>query len=255
MQLNFKKVGKGPPLIILHGLFGMSDNWLTISRRIAQRHTVYLLDLRNHGHSPHADVFNYNILSDDLEEFMQQQKLDCVRLIGHSLGGKVSMCFALKYPQRVEKMVLVDIAPKRYNHPFFRSVLDLMMRLDLKSFINRSDIDEAFATVIVNPVVRQFILKNINRNADLSFLWKINVPSLSNNLDNIFKEIKSDKTYDKPVLTVRGAKSDYVLDEDMVDIKRLFPAAKLATIADADHWLHVEAEDVFCDQLKLFFHD
>ena len=165
------------------------------------------------------------------------------------------MCFALKYPQWVEKMVLVDIAPKRYNHPFFRSVLDFMMRLDLKSFINRSDIDEAFTTVIVNPVVRQFILKNINRNADLSFLWKINVPSLSNNLDNIFKEIKSDKTYDKPVLAVRGAKSDYVLDEDMVDIKGLFPAAKLATIANAGHWLHVEAEDVFCDQLKLFFHD
>ena len=119
MKLYFKKIGEGKPLIILHGLFGLSDNWMTISKRIAQRHAVYLLDLRNHGRSPHVDAFNYNVLSDDLEKFMQQQRLAEVRLIGHSMGGKVAMCFALKFPQRIEKMVLVDIAPKKYTHPFF----------------------------------------------------------------------------------------------------------------------------------------
>ena len=255
MQLYYKKFGEGKPLIILHGLFGMSDNWMTISKRISQRHTVYLLDLRNHGRSPHADEFNYGVLSDDLEEFMRHQNLDRVRLIGHSMGGKVAMCFSLKYPIRVEKMVLVDIAPKKYNHPFFRKLLDFMMQYNVNSSVSRAEIDQAFSQVIKESAVRQFILKNLSRNQNHMFEWKINVASLSLNLNNIFKEIESDKVYNGPVLVVRGATSDYVLDEDMPIIKKLFPAAKLVTINGAGHWLHVEAENAFCDQLKLFFHN
>lgn len=127
-----------------------------------------------------------------------------------------------------------------------------MMQLDLRSFNDRAEIDQAFTEVIPNPTVRRFILKNISRKEDHSFGWKINVPSLSDNLDKIFSEIKSNKKYGKPVLVVRGAKSDYVLNQDMDRIIELFPDAKLTTIANTGHWLHVEAEDVFCDQLKLF---
>lgn len=255
MRLYYKKIGMGKPLIILHGLFGMSDNWMTISKRIAQRHTVYLLDLRNHGRSPHMKEFNYKVLSHDLEEFMQQQDLETVRLIGHSMGGKVAMCFALKFSYRIEKMVIVDIAPKKYDHPFFRNLLDFMVQFDLNSYNNRSEIDEAFKQIIPSMILRQFILKNISRKNDNTFKWKINVSSLSINLDNIFKEIKSDTTYNGPVLAVRGVKSDYVLDEDMTGITRLFPNARLATIPNAGHWLHFEAENAFCNELKNFFHD
>ncbi|MBN1408000.1 MAG: alpha/beta fold hydrolase [Calditrichaceae bacterium] len=254
MNLYYKKIGHGKPLIILHGLFGMSDNWLTISKRIAKRHTVYLLDQRNHGRSPHLDEFDYTILSHDLEEFLQQQNLDRVRIIGHSMGGKAAMCFALKFPERVEKMVIVDIALKKYNHPFFRNLLDFMDRFDLQSYTDRSEIDKAFKDVIPNPAVRHFILKNVSRRDDHSFGWKINVSSLSRNLDNIFAEVKPDKLFSGPVLVVRGAKSDYILDEDMAEISKFFPNNKLVTIPNAGHWLHVEEEDTFCEELKLFFH-
>lgn len=255
MNLHYKKFGNGKSLIILHGLFGMLDNWITISKRIAQRHTVYLLDQRNHGRSPHADEFNYVMLSHDLEEFLQQQKLDKIHLIGHSMGGKAAMCFALKFPERLDKLVIVDIAPRKYNHPFFRNLLNFMDKFELSSYSNRIEIDEAFKNVIPNPVIRQFILKNISRRDDHSFDWKINVSSLYQNLDDIFAEVKSDNSFNGPVLVVRGAKSDYIIDEDISNISQLFPNSRLETIPNAGHWLHVEAEDAFCDVLKPFFHD
>ena len=139
------------------------------------------------------------------------------------MGGKVAMCFALKFPLRVEKMVIVDIAPKKYDHPFFRNLLDFMAQFDLNSYNSRAELNGAFKQIIPNMVLRQFILKNISRRDDHSFEWKINVSSLSKNLDNIFAEIKSDNTFNNPVLVVRGEKSGYVLDEDIQNILRLFP--------------------------------
>lgn len=252
MQLAYKKIGHGKPLIILHGLFGMSDNWLTIAKKIARRHTVYLLDQRNHGRSPHAEEFNYDVLSDDLECFIRDQGLDQVRLIGHSLGGKVAMCYALKHPDRVEKLVIVDIAPRSYDHPFFHNVLKFMIELDLKLFKTRQEIDEEFKTIIPGKAVRQFILKNLDRADDQQFRWKINVQSLYQNLFHIFKEISNGRQYDQPVLFVRGGASDYIVDSDEPQIRKLFPQAKIVTIPGASHWLHVEAEEALCDHLRAY---
>ncbi len=252
MQLAYRQLGSGPPLIILHGLFGMSDNWLTIARRIAEKHTVYLLDQRNHGDSPHSDEFSYGLLAEDLEEFIVQHRLGMVSVIGHSMGGKAAMCHALRYPQRVDKLVVVDIAPKAYNHPFFRRVLDFMMALDLSRFERRSEIDAAFAGVVPRPSVRQFILKNLQR-TDSGFRWQIHVKSLSENLDRIFAAVgENGRVWDKPALFVRGSRSDYVLDEDEALIKALFPQARLVTIPGASHWLHVDAEEILCDHLRAY---
>jgi esterase len=252
MKLYFKKLGKGRPLFILHGLFGMSDNWCTIAKRIAKKHTVYLVDQRNHGQSPHSAEFDYNLLATDLEELIRDLRLDTIRIIGHSMGGKVAMNYALKYPDRLEKLVVVDIAPKQYSHPFFKDVLKLMVNLDLSRFDSRGEIDEAFRPVVKSAAVRQFIMKNVYREDDNTFSWKLNVNSLHANLDKIFGAIQQGRIYTQPSLFVRGGNSDYVLVEDEPLIKQFFPAAKIVTIPGASHWLHVEAEETFCDQLKAY---
>jgi pimeloyl-ACP methyl ester carboxylesterase len=251
MQLAYKKLGEGKPLIILHGLFGMSDNWLTIARRIALKHTVYLLDQRNHGDSPHTPEFSYQILAEDLESFIREHDLGDVRIIGHSMGGKAAMCHALTHGERVEKLVIVDIAPKAYQHPFFQRLLDFMLQLDPARFGKRSEIDHAFMEVIPDPGVRHFILKNLER-TEQGFRWKINVASLHDNLDQIFAEIGCGRSFERPVLFVRGGRSDYILDEDEAAIKALFPRARLVTIPGASHWLHAEAEDALCAELKAY---
>lgn len=249
MKLAYRKVGNGVPLIILHGLFGMSDNWLTIAGRIARNHTVYLLDQRNHGQSPHAAEFNYRILAEDLEDFIREHDLGHVRVIGHSMGGKAAMCHALHYPQRVEKLVIVDIAPRAYHHPFFERVLDFMLTLDLGRFTTRAAIEEAFAEIIPHPAVRLFILKNLQR-TETGFHWRINVHSLRDHLDEIFAAITSERAFAKPTLFVRGGRSDYVLDEDEAAIRALFPAAELVTIPEGSHWLHADAEESLCRHLR-----
>jgi esterase len=251
MRLAYQKLGSGKPLIILHGLFGMSDNWLTIARRIARKHAVYLPDQRNHGDSLHAQEFSYEVLANDLDEFIQEHRLGEVRLIGHSMGGKVAMCHALNHPDRVEKLVIVDMAPKSYYHPYFKTVLEFMLDLDLSRFKKRTEIDEALKEVIRNDGFRQLILKNLHRGEN-GYRWKLNVKSLHDNLDLIFNAIGDGRSYGKPALFVRGGQSDFVLDEDEPAIKALFPGASLVTIPAAGHWLHVDAEEALCGYLRAY---
>jgi len=234
---------------VLHGLFGMSDNWLTIAHRIARKYTVYLLDQRNHGQSPHSPEFNYRVLAEDLEDFIREHDLGVVRLIGHSMGGKAAMYHALHYPERVDKLVIVDIAPKAYYHPFFERVLDLMLTLDLSRFTTRTAIEEVFVEKIPNPAVRLFILKNLQRTEE-GFRWRVNVQSLRDHLGEIFAAIESERRFVKPALFVRGGRSDYILDEDEAAIRSLFPAAELVTIPEGSHSLHADAEEALCRHLR-----
>lgn len=227
----------------------MSDNWLTIAHRIARKYTVYLLDQRNHGQSPHSPEFNYRVLAEDLEDFIREHDLGVVRLIGHSMGGKAAMYHALHYPERVDKLVIVDIAPKAYYHPFFERVLDLMLTLDLSRFTTRTAIEEVFVEKIPNPAVRLFILKNLQRTEE-GFRWRVNVQSLRDHLGEIFAAIESERRFVKPALFVRGGRSDYILDEDEAAIRSLFPAAELVTIPEGSHSLHADAEEALCRHLR-----
>lgn len=253
MQLHYRQMGQGDPLIILHGLFGMGDNWLTIGRRLAEKHTVYLLDQRNHGLSEHSARFDYEALSEDLARFIAQQNLSRVTLMGHSMGGKTAMLFALRNPHKLKRLVVVDIAPKAYNRPYFKLFINALSAVPLQDISSRQQVDEHLSKVIPQKSIRQFLLKNLARDRENHFYWRINLPAIAANLHEIMKSVDGLQPFNGPALFVRGQKSDYILDEDFIAIKRLFPNSRLVTIPGASHWLHAEAPDILCDHLKTFF--
>jgi len=250
MELFFRTLGQGPSLIILHGLFGMSDNWLTIARRIAEKHTVYIPDQRNHGQSAHDPEFNYRVLLEDLNELVNRQNLKQIRLIGHSMGGKVAMLYALEYPEQVDKLAIIDIAPKTYQRPMFRTFLKQLLAIDLRGLESRTQADQCLAEKIKEAPIRQFLLKNLYRDQSKSFQWRLNLLSLFNNIEAILNGDDIQGYWDHPALFVRGGQSDYILDSDLPRIKEIFRQAKLETIQKATHWVHADAPEQLCDALK-----
>ena len=256
MELYYRKYGSegDQPIIILHGIFGISDNWVTYARRIAMEgFEVYVLDQRNHGQSPHSDNFNYLALTDDLFDFIDEHEIDDPIIIGHSMGGKVAMRFALENPHLVKKLVVVDITLKAYgprdNH---KSILKAMKSVDLKQVKNRGEVEEELARHIPEIRIRQFILKNLHRKDKNEFEWRINIDGLEKNLDQMFDAIDTIVKFEKPTLFIKGGASDYILLEDFPQIRYNFPNADIVTIAGASHWVHVEAMEVFY-QLTLGF--
>lgn len=244
MELNFYKCGAGKPFIILHGMLGSSDNWQTLSKRFAEHFRVFAVDLRNHGRSPHNDIIDYPSMAADLGDFISAQQLKDPILLGHSMGGKVAMQFAGTFPERVEKLIVADIAPKSYPD-YHTHILGALGGLDLAKFSNRSEIDSALAAKIPEAPLRQFLLKNVTRDADGPFQWKINLPALRKHYPKITANVVIEKQFDRPTLFIRGEKSDYITDADEPVIRRNFPQAQFATIQGAGHWLHAEKPDEF----------
>ena len=171
MKLAFEVVGKGDPLVILHGLLGSADNWLSMSRRLGAHYQVFALDLRNHGRSPHSDILDYDVMVADVREFMEQQALRRIMLLGHSLGGKVAIQFAIDYSEQVDRLVIVDIAPKPYE-PSQRYLLKAMRALDLTRYKSFADVDAALAPEVSSESLRQFLLKNLTRDENSRIRWK-----------------------------------------------------------------------------------
>lgn len=250
MELYYRELGQGPPLIILHGLFGMSDNWLTIARRIAEHHTVYIPDQRNHGRSGHDPQFNYRVLLEDVRELIEKNNLYNIKLIGHSMGGKVAMLYALEYPEQVDKLAIIDIAPKTYQRPVFRTFLKQLLAIDLRGLKSRTEADQRLAQKIPQAAIRQFLLKNLYRDQAKSFQWRLNLLSLFNNIDAILNGDEISGYWGKPALFVRGSRSDYILDADLPQIMNIFPQAKVETIAGATHWVHADNPDELCERLR-----
>jgi esterase len=177
MQLNYYTCGEGFPLVILHGLFGSSDNWQTISKQLKPEFNIFAVDLRNHGNSPHLDPFDYQVMAEDVRDFVNSQQLREVFLLGHSMGGKVAMQFASRFPERVRKLIVADIAPKDYP-PHHADTLAAMTEINLATFNSRSEIDEALAGKIPDAAIRQFLLKSVGRNDAGRFIWKINLAGI-----------------------------------------------------------------------------
>ena len=245
MTLFSQEYGTGHPLIILHGLLGSLDNWHSLSTAFGKRFRVIAVDQRNHGRSPHSDEMTYAAMAADLLELLDRHAISSAHVLGHSMGGKTAMQFALNHPGRVDRLVVVDIAPRSYP-PLHDEIFEALKAVELSSMQSRQQIDNALAVRVHNPAVRQFLMKNLARTESGSFKWKANVPVLQNSYKEIARAIDSEKPFQKPAAFIRSSRSGYVLDSDGGDIQRLFPDARIISI-DAGHWIHAEAPERFSE--------
>lgn len=253
MLLNYLALGDptAPPLLILHGLFGTLDNWQTLARRWAEEAGLYVVstDLRNHGRSFHAPEHTYALMAQDVAQLLDHLALDPARLtvLGHSMGGKVAMTLALTQPERLAQLLVVDIAPRFSNMEHQDDIVAGLQAVDLGGIQSRQQADAALGQHIRQPGVRQFLLKNLYRQEDNSFAWRINLPVLAAGLAAIGEEITHAQPFLKPTLFIRGGTSDYITPDDKLHgIPALFPNSQVATVPDAGHWVHAEKpEEVF----------
>jgi esterase len=240
MQLNYKKLGdSGSVVLILHGLLGSLDNWQTIAKSLSENHTVYILDQRNHGRSPHAEEMNYEILANDIKEFFTEQKIIKATVIGHSMGGKVAMLLALHHPELIEKLVAVDIAPAFYDGGH-ETILFAMAEAPLKSTDRREDIDKFLQPRIIDFGVRQFILKNLTRNEKGQFEWKCNFEALILNYRKLMDFPVSDKIFTGKTYFIKGETSNYINPDNFDACDKYFPDNKILEVKNAGHWVHAE---------------
>ena len=244
MQLYFKESGQGRAVILLHGLFGSSDNWHHIALKLAEEFHVFSVDQRNHGQSPHNGEMNFPVMAGDVNEFMMARGLETAVVIGHSMGGKTAMQFALQFPARVEKLIVSDMAPRAYA-PAHEKIFAALLALDLKSFSTRQQIEDALAPEIPNLVLRRFLLKNLGRNSTGEFFWKINLRGLLENYPQLRQPISAPAPFVKPTLFIRGGKSNYINPEDEPLMRKLFPRSDVKTVAAAGHWVHADAPEIF----------
>ena len=250
MNLFYRSTGEGPPLIILHGLFGSSDNWLTHAKELGKHHKVYLVDQRNHGASPHDEEFTYDLMVKDLLLFIKQHDLIRPDILGHSMGGKVAMLFAAKYPDQLNKLVVVDIAPKFY--PIHHNViLEGLKAIPVKTLTSRQEADEILANYVDIPPVRMFLLKNLKR-VDGGFAWKMNLDAIYEHIANVGNGLEDDQTFEHETLFIRGSESDYIEDSDIPDLNAHFPKNDLVTIHGASHWVHVEEPEQLLEAVRVF---
>jgi pimeloyl-ACP methyl ester carboxylesterase len=266
MKLFYRKYGKGPPLIILHGLYGSSDNWVTIAKSLSEFYTVYLPDQRNHGQSPHNDIHDYDSMSQDLFELTKELKINKFFLAGHSMGGKTAISFALKWPEMINGLLIADISPfinettkhSAYNQHL--TILKAMLYIDLSQISTRREAESVLLEKIPSEKVRGFILKNLKRATDNRFSWKINVFSLLNNLEKIMESIDRQAALNQqitgfPVIFLKGEDSDYLPFDDFRDIQKVFPAAEFVEVPNAGHWIHSDQPDAVIKNIKKLLGD
>jgi esterase len=261
MELYYRKEGEGPAVVIIHGLYGSSDNWINMGKKLALNHTVYMIDQRNHGRSPFADEHTYEAMKDDLAGFFEKHHIEKATLLGHSMGGKTAMWFAAEFPGKVEKLVIADIAPKNYlqNHgdsQFFlhQNILLAMQELDFSRIKKRNDVEDRLAEKIDSKRIRQFLMKNVTRDKKIrQFRWRLNAKVLYHYLEEIVSGVNFEWFSDRipitsyPVIFIRGLNSNYITDADIPLIKTIYPDARVVDIPGAGHWLHAEKPEEFME--------
>lgn len=243
MKLFFRKAGTGKPLIILHGLFGISDNWAALSKLWSQYFTVYAVDLRNHGQSPHSEEWNYKVMAEDIIELIGDEKLNDVTVLGHSMGGKVAMRLAIDYPMALSKMIVADIAPRQYA-PNNTEVINALNKVDIDHVASRKEVEAILHEDLHEEGTVQFLLKNLHwiesGSEEKKLAWRFNLNVITRNIHEVYSAVLPPLICETESLFIRGERSPYIMPEDEADIAVLFPNSKVITIPDAGHWVHAD---------------
>jgi pimeloyl-ACP methyl ester carboxylesterase len=250
MKLNYREIGSGQPLIILHGLFGSSDNWQTQAKKFAVYFRVILVDLRNHGHSNWDPDTSYHAMASDIIELIHALNLEKIILVGHSMGGKVAMLTTQLNPKLIDKLIVVDMGIKGYP-PHHQHILEGIHAVKLDGVSSRSEADKELNKYIQSEGIKQFLLKNLYWKEKGQLAWRMNVAVLEASMDQILEPIHETEVF-TPTLFIRGELSNYILDEDISDIENLFPDSQYITISQAGHWVHAEKPDEFVDAVLGF---
>ncbi len=251
--LHSNIIGAGEPLLILHGFLGMLDNWKTLGKQYGEEgFEVHLIDQRNHGKSFHATSFNYDVMAEDLNRYMEHHNLSSAILLGHSMGGKVAMQFACTHPEKVKKLLVADIAPKYYP-PHHQEILRGLKAIKVREISSRQEANDRLTRYITQPGVRQFLLKNLYWAEKGVLDFRFNLEVLSERMEEIGTNIGATDSYEGPTLFLRGDKSDYITDDDTRAIQKHFPRASVETISNAGHWLHAENPKEFLAKSIPFF--
>jgi len=254
MDLNYKEYGKGEPVVILHGLLGMLDNWSSFGKKLAENYWVILVDQRNHGRSFHSEDFDYNLMSQDLKRLLDHLHIPRAHFIGHSMGGKTVMQFANDYPSMVDKSIVVDIAPKTYeggHEKIFQALLDI----ELDMVDERKQVQEQLMKKLNDLSVVLFLMKNLSRNPNGGYRWKAAIRLIYNNYDNIIKDLDIGTDLRTEILFVRGSRSRYIQDEDIGLISKHFSDFRLETIEGAGHWVHADNPEALLELVSAFLND
>jgi len=259
LELFYRQSGEtGEPLIILHGLYGSGDNWMSIARPLSENFRVYLVDQRNHGRSPHSEDMDYDLMAGDLLEFFNKHQIEKANIIGHSMGGKTAMWFASKHPMKVNKLVVADIAPKSYemtdsNAGVHKMIISALKTVTPETAASRKEIESRLSDLLPNPQLVMFLLKNIERKNDGSYRWRINIKSIEKDLEKIMNGFSGLSTpVNVPALFLKGEESNYIKAKDLPRIKELFPDSQVITIPKAGHWLHAQQPELFTSKVLEF---
>lgn len=263
MELFYREVGSGFPIVILHGLYGSSDNWVSIAKQFGLQYRVIIVDQRNHGNSPHGNSHTYNDLADDLYFLVRKLELQQFYLIGHSMGGRVAMLFQTLFPNFVKALIVVDVAPWSYSGVDLwfkqsfnehKSIVKAMLKLPLNKIQSRMEADKELSTFIISDKLRQFLLKNLKRNKQGLFFWSINLPAIEKYLEGLILGVDVDSRLveNLDVLFIKGDNSDYIPVNRLAEIQEIYPKAQCVIIENAGHWLHAEQPERFVDEVLEF---
>ncbi len=251
LKLNHRILGNGPPMVMLHGLFGSMENLGGIARLLTDHFELHMLDLRNHGRSPHHPQMTYACMAEDVHHYMESAGIERAHVLGHSMGGKTAMQLALTYPERMDHVIVADIAPVQYP-PHHNGILKGLSLIDPSTLQSRQHADDLLKPYVAEVPIRQFLLKNLVKQGAGGFQWRMNLEVINSQYQQIMAGQHSTQPFTGPLLFIKGGKSDYIQPQHREHTAKLFPNAAVKIIPNTGHWLHAEKPELFTRVVKRF---